>query len=186
MNYGWSCPASRSSPSTRSCAKPTTAARKSTNAGQKVWARSRPPPSPTRSRETGGRKRPVRRREAGSPFSYSHFWLPDLRIYANYSRHRLFQFPFRVQYVAHLRTARQILYAAAHVCLMAFEAGLVIGGLESHSPRLFGRQVTHPAGLDPSGDHVFFEDGGVEPMAFRTRLNLHRAVLVVAIDATPR
>jgi len=44
-----------------------TAARKSTNAGRQVWARSRPPPSPSRSRETGGRKRAFRWRRSGRP-----------------------------------------------------------------------------------------------------------------------
>lgn len=60
----------------------------------------------------------------------------------------------------------------------------MIGGFESYSPRLVGRQVTLPAGLEPAGDHVLFEDGGVDPMAFETGLNLHRAVLMVAVDAS--
>src|SRR5512141_1349672 len=93
---------------------------------------------------------------------------------------------FRFQGVAHLGAARQVLYAAAHVCLVAFKAGLMIGGLESDSPRFVGCRVTLPAGLELAGDRVLFEDGRVDPMAFRARLNHHRAVLMVAVGASAR
>jgi len=69
---------------------------------------------------------------------------------------------------------------------MAFETGLMIRGLESYSPRLVGSRVTLPAGLELSGDRVLLEDGGVDPMAFRARLNLRRVVLMVAVGASAR
>jgi hypothetical protein len=68
---------------------------------------------------------------------------------------------------------------------MAFEAGLMISGFESYSPRPVGRRVAFPAGLELGGVHILFEYGGVDPMAFHTGLNLHRAVLMVTIRASP-
>ena len=76
-----------------------------------------------------------------------------------------------------------------HFLLVALEAGLMVGGLQFQPPSAAERvdhRMTLSAGLEFAGVHVLLEEGGIDPMAFQTGLNLHRAMLMVAILATVR
>src|SRR5512134_1902661 len=101
----------------------------------------------------------------------------------------LFQLRLRSRDMAHLGAPLRVLPDAAHFSPVAFEAGLMVSRLEPRAADvrvLGGWGVAIPAGLERSGVDALFENGGIEPMAFRARLDLHRSMLVVAVRATRR
>ncbi len=93
--------------------------------------------------------------------------------------------PLGFQDVAHLGAALEVLDAAAHVLLVALEAGRMIGGLEPRESRFVGRPEAVTAGLELRDVHLPGEYGRADAMALDAGLHRHRAVLVVAVRTVP-